>query len=362
MKTLARIIALYLPQFHIIPENDTWWGQGFTEWTNATRAKPLFSGHYQPHIPAELGFYDLRLPEARASQAKLAQQYGIEAFCYYHYWFAGKHLLERPFDEVVASGEPHFPFCVCWANQSWTGIWHGAPDRILIEQTYPGIDDHRSHFEYLLPAFCDKRYVTVAGKPIFVIYKPFEIPKLRETMDLWQEMAIRAGLPGLYLIATLGQCKLSRFDPKDFGFDASVTPRLPKIRKDNFIQHKFNYIRSAIWKTKKLPTIYDHSEILKYMLPMEIKNGINFPCVVPNWDNTPRSGHNGLVLNNSTPELLRIQLKKSLDITCHLPVDQKIIFLKSWNEWAEGNHVEPDLQFGKAFLEVIRDEIVAPET
>jgi hypothetical protein len=358
MKPLARIIALYLPQFHIIPENDAWWGQGFTEWTNTTRAKPLFPGHYQPHIPADLGFYDLRLPEARASQAKLAQQYGIEAFCYYHYWFAGKHLLERPFNEVVASGEPHFPFCVCWANQSWTGIWHGAPDRIHIEQTYPGIDDHRSHFEYLLPAFFDKRYVTVEGKPVFVIFKPFEIPELRKTMDLWQEMAIRAGLPGLYLIGTLHKNEWSRWDPKNMGFDASITPRLPPLIKRVSKRHPIKYLNYIMRKRCGIPKIYDHSKILQDILPRENPKGREYPCVIPNWDNTPRSGSNGLVLHNSSPELLRVQIRKSLALTRDFPRDHKIIFLKSWNEWAEGNYVEPDLQFGRAFLEAIRDEIV----
>ena len=149
--TRARAIALYLPQFHPIPENDAWWGSGFTEWTNTAKARPLFAGHHQPHVPADLGFYDLRLPETREAQAALARRYGIEGFCYYHYWFAGRRILERPFDEVLASGKPDFPFCLCWANESWTGIWHGAPGRILIEQTYPGPADHAAHFSALRP-------------------------------------------------------------------------------------------------------------------------------------------------------------------------------------------------------------------
>ena len=155
----ARAIAFYLPQFHPIPENDEWWGKGFTEWTNTAKARPLFPGHYQPHVPADLGFYDLRLPETRATQAAMAQQYGIEGFCYYHYWFAGRQILERPLREVIASGKPDFPFCVCWANKNWSGVWHGAPKRILIEQTYPGEADDRAHFTMLLPAFRDRRYI-----------------------------------------------------------------------------------------------------------------------------------------------------------------------------------------------------------
>ena len=165
----ARLIAFHLPQFHPIPENDEWWGKGFTEWTNTGKAKPLFPGHDQPKVPTDLGYYDLRLPEARKAQADLARKYGVEGFCYYHYWFGGKRLLERPVNEIIASGEPDFPFCLCWANESWTGIWHGAPRRMLMEQTYPGEADHRAHFEYLLTAFRDKRYITVDGRPRFVI-------------------------------------------------------------------------------------------------------------------------------------------------------------------------------------------------
>src|SRR5437016_268415 len=197
----ARTIAFYLPQYHPIPENDEWWGKGFTEWTNAAKAKPMFRGHYQPHIPADLGFYDLRVPETRAAQAELAREYGLEAFCYYHYWFAGKRIIERPFNEVLASGQPDFPFCVCWANQTWTGIWHGAPNRILIEQTYPGFDDHRAHFETLLPAFRDRRYLTVDGKPLFIVYSPGGLPDSLRILEFWRELALKAGLPGLFLVA-----------------------------------------------------------------------------------------------------------------------------------------------------------------
>jgi lipopolysaccharide biosynthesis protein len=170
MTPRPRIIALYLPQYHPIPENDAWWGKGFTEWTNTAKARPLFRGHYQPHVPADLGFYDLRVPETRLAQATMAREYGIEGFCYYHYWFAGTRLIERPFNEVLASGQPDFPFCLCWANQTWTGAWHGLMNQILIEQTYPGTDDHRRHFDTLLPAFLDRRYMTVDGKPIFVFF------------------------------------------------------------------------------------------------------------------------------------------------------------------------------------------------
>src|SRR6476660_7941454 len=168
---LARLIAFYLPQFHPIPENDEWWGKGFTEWTNVANAKPMFRGHYQPHVPADLGFYDLRVPETREAQAALARNYGVEGFCYYHYWFAGRRVLERPFDEVLASGQPEFPLCLTGANATWTVVWHGAPTRVLIQQTYPGMDDYRRHFVGLLPALTDQRYLAVEGNPIFLLYR-----------------------------------------------------------------------------------------------------------------------------------------------------------------------------------------------
>jgi len=217
--TRARAIALYLPQFHPVPENDAWWGRGFTEWTNTAKAKPMFRGHAQPHVPADLGFYDLRVPETRAAQAALARRYGIEAFCYYHYWFAGRRILERPFAEVLASGQPDFPFCLCWANQTWSGIWHGAPDRILIEQTYPGPADHEAHFSALRPAFADPRYLRVEGRPLFLVYKPEELPDPAASLALWRRLAEAAGLGGLHI---LGMTSAPAWNPTVAGFDGKV--------------------------------------------------------------------------------------------------------------------------------------------
>ncbi|MEQ1907083.1 MAG: glycoside hydrolase family 99-like domain-containing protein, partial [Pirellulaceae bacterium] len=214
----ARIIANYLPQFHPIPENSAWWGEGFTEWTNVAKARPLFPGHYQPHVPADLGFYDLRVPETRAAQAEMASAYGVEAFCYWHYWFGGKLILERPLQEVVRSGEPDFPFCVAWANESWTGIWYGASDRMLMEQTYPGVEDYTKHFYYLLPMFTDPRYVKVDGKPLFMLFRPDSLPNVRQFLDLWRGLAIKEGLPGLHIIAY----KQDQWNAKAAGFDGAT--------------------------------------------------------------------------------------------------------------------------------------------
>ena len=224
----ARAIAFYLPQYHPIPENDEWWGPGFTEWTNVARARPLFRGHAQPHIPADLGFYDLRLPETREQQASLAQDHGIEAFCYWHYWFGdGRRVLERPFAEVLASGRPLMKFCLGWANESWTGIWHGAQDRVLMEQRYPGKEDAAAHFRTLLPAFRDERYLRVGDLPVLHVYKPGNLPNAARFVDDWQEMAKKAGLPGLYLVAGVGR----GYDGYDEdGFDAGFEARIPYVK------------------------------------------------------------------------------------------------------------------------------------
>lgn len=350
-----RAIALYLPQFHPIPENDEWWGKGFTEWTNTAKAKPLFRGHYQPHVPADLGFYDLRLPEARTAQAEMAREYGIEGFCYYHYWFAGRRVIERPFQEVLASGEPDFPFCLCWANQTWTGVWHGAPNRILLEQSYPGEADHRAHFESLLPAFTDHRYIQADGKPLFMIYNPRDIPDCHKTMDLWRSMAVKSGLPGLFLAA---EHRDPHWRAEAYGFDAVVNVRLPGKRREWVPwSNPVEKITGKISQARGIPSIVPYESLIEHLVPDEGDPATVFPCVIPNWDNTPRSGAQGLVLLGSTPELFRVQLQRALEKLHRAPPNRKILFIKSWNEWAEGNYLEPDLQYGKAYLEVLRDEL-----
>jgi lipopolysaccharide biosynthesis protein len=355
-RRLARAIAFYLPQYHPIPENDEWWGRGFTEWTNTAKAKPMFRGHYQPHIPADLGFYDLRVAETRIAQAELAREYGVEAFCYYHYWFAGKRILERPFDEVLKTKKPDFPFCLCWANASWTGIWHGCPNRTLIEQTYPGYEDHERHLAFLLEAFHDARYVTVDGKPLFLIYWPSEIPEVDKVMEFWREKAERSGLKGLYLV---GYTWDGSWVPEKHGFDGAMVERLPPRRPGCSRRNKpFEWLVTQYKIKTGKPSVYSYEKVLPELLSDNHSSGREYPCVIPNWDNTPRSGKNGLVLHGSTPELFRIHVKKALKIVEHLRPDHRLIFVKSWNEWAEGNHLEPDLRFGRAYLRVLREEIL----
>ena len=350
MDRAARLISFYLPQFHPIPENDFWWGTGFTEWTNTAKARPLFPGHYQPHVPSELGFYDLRVPETREAQAALAREHGVEAFCYYHYWFGGKLLLERPFDEVLASKSPSFPFCLCWVNQTWTGIWHGAPDRVLIQQTYPDYQDHRNHFFWLLRAFTDPRYLTVQGKPLFCIFRPMEIPEVRRLTDFWRELALKTGLKGLHLV---GIHENPEWSPQQYGFDASVTPRLPPLRQWISWRQPILRMRRDREVRRGMPTTYSYADIWSELVHT-VDSGHNYPCLIPNWDNTPRSGANGLVLQDSTPELFARQVEKAISAVRNKAVDYRIVFVKSWNEWAEGNHLEPDLRFGRGYLKVLK--------
>ncbi len=195
----SRVIAFYLPQFHPIPENDAWWGAGFTEWTNVRKARPLFPGHYQPHVPADLGYYDLRDPGARQAQADLARAYGIYGFCYYHYWFNGKRLLSQPFDAVLESGKPAFPFCLCWANHHWNRAWDGQATQLLMQQTYSAQDD-LAHIRWLAPAFRDARYIRVAGKPLFLVYNASDLPDALRTTSLWRDEAHRLGMGDLFLV------------------------------------------------------------------------------------------------------------------------------------------------------------------
>ena len=311
MPAPARLIALYLPQFHPIPENDEWWGPGFTEWTNTAKAKPLFPGHYQPHVPADLGFYDLRLPESRHAQADMARAHGIEGFCYYHYWFAGRRVLERPFQEVLQSQQPDFPFCLCWANETWSGIWHGAPNRILIEQTYPGPDDHRAHFAALLPAFRDTRYMQVDGKPIFLLYKPEKLPDPRGALALWRQMAAEAGLPGLHLI---GMSAIAAWQPKESGFDAKVVLPLVKARPWVSRRQPVRWARQQLEVVRGRPTILDYDTLMQAQIqPQDMPDG-HYPCLVHAWDNSPRSGRNGVVFAGASPDAFRPRVRAALEV------------------------------------------------
>ena len=341
---LDEVVAFYLPQFHPTPENDEFWGPGFTEWTNVAGARPLYRGHRQPLLPADLGFYDLRVPEVRGAQAELAHAYGVTAFCYWHYWFAGRRVLDRVLGDVVRTGEPDLPFCLGWGNQSWTGVWHGAPDRVLIEQTYPGADDHRRHFDALLVAFTDPRYLRVDGRPVFYVQAPDSIPGVERWVALWQRLADAAGLGGLFLV---GEYHGGPWEPQHHGFDGSVAIRLPTPGG-----------RRGIGRAGRGPNVVSYSGVHATLTSLD--DDEHAPCVVPRWDNTPRSGLSGLVLEGSTPESFREHVALAVTKAQKAVPGQRIVWVKSWNEWAEGNTLEPDREFGHGYLEALRDGLRMP--
>jgi lipopolysaccharide biosynthesis protein len=335
----ARVIALYLPQYHPIAENDEWWGPGFTEWTNVARARPLYPGHDQPRLPGALGFYDLRLPETRAAQAELARAHGIAAFCYWHYWFAGRRLLELPFQQVLERGEPDFPFCLGWANQDWSTVWTGG-NRVLVAQTYPGPDDHARHFDALLPAFHDPRYLRVDGRPLFFVYRPHHLPEPQAFVEQWRGLAEAAGLPGLYLV---GETK-GGWSAATAGFDADLTVPLYDLARPRLT----GPVGARIERLRRRPRRVPYTSI-PGPVPASLPHP-SLPVVMSNWDNTPRFGRRGFVLTGATPEAFGRVLRGAVDAVGDLPSEQRLVFLKSWNEWAEGNYVEPDRVHGDAYL------------
>jgi lipopolysaccharide biosynthesis protein len=335
--TLARLLAFYLPQFYPIPENDRWWGKGFTEWTNVARARALFEGHYQPHIPANLGFCDTRVPEVRQAQAELARRHSIEGFCYWHYWFHGKRLLDRPFAEVLSSGEPDFPFCLSWANETWSRRWHGTGDgnEVLQVQTYSPEDD-LNHVRWLMEAFADPRYVRVRGRPLFLIYRPRDLPDPKRTADVFRNECSRNGVPEPYLVGLNSHADL---DFRELGLDGTL----------NF-EPQFGALPGPTDPGLKL---YDYAQARERMAARK-KGFPVYPCIFVRWDNTPRRGGDGIVFLNSSPERFAAGLSECVRAVLSRPFDDRLVFLNAWNEWAEGNHLEPDLKYGLQYLEVVR--------
>lgn len=358
-----RVIAFYLPQYHPTPDNDKWWGKGFTEWTNVGKAKPLFKGHYQPKVPADLGYYDLRLPEVREAQAELAKEAGIYGFCYYHYWFGnGKEELELPFNEVLRLGKPDFPFMLCWANESWhKKFWNkdglGTSKEILIEQIYPGEQDHIDHFYRLLPAFKDPRYIQINDKPAFMIYRPMIFPEIKEFMNIWNNLAKKEGLNGMYFIGQIQTFKEVKNYKKfiDLGLDG-INTALIWYARNKYLENPFlNWKEKIYRRILKKPFTFPYKDVYKYFISDINKLPNFFPTIIPNWDHSPRSGSNGYILTNSTPEYFAKHIENILSIL--EGINNPIIFLKSWNEWGEGNYMEPDLKYGKGYIKTLSDII-----
>lgn len=383
-KPKARVIAFYLPQFHPIPENDKWWGKGFTEWTNVAKAKPLFRGHYQPRIPADLGFYDLRVHEVREQQAQMAREAGIEGFCYWHYWFSHDHkLLERPFQEVLTSGKPDFPFCLGWANHNWTNkSWEAGTrkqkEMTLMKMVYTE-DEYIKHFYDVLPAFKDKRYITVDEKPLFLVWKPLDFPDTTAFIQLWQTLAKQNGLKGIHFVGlqqniastksiTLLNILLKRIPSQaeqlyqeiiDHGYDA-VHGR-GYLRAEQLVRPLHEVLlRSLLVRLFKIFIISkcDQRKINKHLYGEIDKRENVYPLLFPQWDRTPRSGKLARIYTHSTPSVFGEQIDSVLELVMQKEEEHKIVFLTSWNEWAEGNYVEPDLKYGHGYLNVLRKKLI----
>lgn len=379
MNTKARVIAFYLPQFHPVEVNDKYWGKGFTEWTNVAKSKPSYKGHYQPQIPADLGFYDLRLSEVREEQVKMAREYGVEGFCYWYYWFGrGKKVLEMPINEIMRLKSPDYPFCIAWANHDWSNkTWQKTgrfkKDVVFLKQEYLGEEDYKDYFYDVLPMFKDKRYIHVDGKPLFYIFNPDEIPDLTSFINLWNKLARQNNLEGIYFIARADSCGvapilykkafleqgLKRYNNYiSLGFDAvnSFSFRRAEVIATGYTKKVFRMILRKIlgYALNK----HDYEKIMNNYFTEEDKLEYVYPTLMPRRDRTPRSGRNALVYSDSTPEKFRKVVKNACKYVENKKDEHKIIFLDSWNEWGEGSYMEPDIVFQHQYLDALKKEII----
>lgn len=349
-----RIIAFYLPQYHPFKENDEWWGKGFTEWTNVGKAKPLFKGHNQPRVPADLGYYDLRVKEVREQQATLAKEAGVEGFCYWHYWFnQNRQFMDDIFNEVLESGTPSLPFCLGWANHSWFAkTWNkDVPDKLLCEQQYLGKDDYDVHFKYALKAFKDKRYIKVDGCPLFYIFDPMQLPD--DFIPYWNTLAKENGFEKIFFAGKLAK-KENEAKLLAKGFSALVPERMGQAYGHNPLWLRI-ILRFFKLFSRKPKFCYSYEYASKFFINDDDKKEHIIPQIIPQWDHSPRSATRGTILHHSTPELFAKHARVAIEAV----KDKKnpIIFLKSWNEWAEGNMMEPDLTFGKGYIEALKKEL-----
>ncbi|HEX8327797.1 MAG TPA: glycoside hydrolase family 99-like domain-containing protein [Hymenobacter sp.] len=359
--TKLRPLAIYLPQYHPVPENDEWWGMGFTEWANVAKATPRFLGHRQPHLPADLGFYDLRVAETRKQQADMARKYGIHGFCYYHYWFNGRRILERPFNEVLASGEPDFPFCLCWANENWTRRWDGQDQEVLLKQEY-SLEDDLAHIRSLAPAFADPRYIRVNNKPLFAVYRSEAFPNIRQTLETWREEALKMGIGELYLVRM--ESFMRDTNPHEMGFDAAFDFQpafnAPLVRQLGSLSsralNKLKLKDSSYYQN----VVYQYEELARYMLERQEVPYKRFPGVSPGWDNSARRKKNAHILAGSTPELYENWLRGTIEKFVPYSQDENFVIINAWNEWAEGNHLEPDSTWGRGYLEATASALGIP--
>ncbi|MDO8903928.1 MAG: glycoside hydrolase family 99-like domain-containing protein [Hydrogenophaga sp.] len=346
----VKLIAFFLPQFHPTRENDLWWGKGFTEWTNVTKSKPLFSGHYQPHLPTDLGFYDLRLKETRLEQIALAKQYGLHGFCYHYYWFSGTRILNQPVDAMLADRDHDMPFCLCWANENWTRQWDAAEHEILIAQKYAPTDD-LDFIKSIVPFFKDERYIRQDGKPILIVYRPQHLPDSFKSIEIWRNHCREVGIGEIHVCCALSHGNLSH---TAYGFDSGV----------EFPPHNLEGISGLVPKQDLQVssgfegTVVQYEAIAGLFLNRSYRDPNIYRCVFPSWDNTARRGRRAFVVLNGTPENYEYWLNETIKKTrSEHPGEQRFVFINAWNEWAEGCHLEPDRVYGRKFLEATQRAI-----
>ncbi len=346
-------IAIYLPQFHPIPENDVWWGKGFTEWTNVTKAQPRFEEHYQPHLPADLGFYDLRLEEARLAQETMAKEFGIYGFCYYHYWFNGKKLLNEPIEQKLKNPKEDLPFMLCWANENWTRAWDGLDREVLLRQDYD-FEDDKEHMSYLCDTFFnDTRYIRYEGKPVFLIYRPKLFTDIKKTIEIWRNVAVEKGIGELHIgyMQSWGVTD----EPISMGFDFAVEfqPNFPVIT--NKPKSIFQRLKHKLGLKNKAPQdrIFSYKKFTEIQMKKKF-NPVVSPSLIPMWDNSARRQTDAFIFTDSTPEAYGNWLQHIVNNYPWNLNKEKFLFINAWNEWAEGNHMEPCQKWGKQYLETTK--------
>ncbi len=343
-KAEVRLIAFFLTQFHPTPENDRWWGRGFTEWTNVTKATPLFNGHHQPYLPTDLGFYDLRLAQTRYDQIALARQYGIDGFCYHYYWFSGTRILNEPLDAMLADPRHDMPFCLCWANENWTRRWDAADHEVLIAQKYLP-DDDLNFIKDLEPFLRDPRYIRINGAPVLVVYRPQHLPDARRTLQIWREHCRAVGIGRLHLVAALTH---GNEDYAQYGFDSGVEFPPHNLKTGN-VNHRLDFQQPFYGN------VMEYHVVAQSYLDRTYPNGNVFRTVFPSWDNTARTGSRAVVHLNGTPANYEYWLAETIRRTRRdRSGDERVVFINAWNEWAEGCHLEPGRRYGLQFLEATR--------
>lgn len=368
-----KIIAFYLPQFHEIPENNEWWGNGFTEWVNVKKARPLFEGHNQPRVPLDNNYYNLLADDVKKWQVDLANEYGVYGFCFYHYWFDGKLLLEKPVEQFLANKELNIHFCLCWANEHWTNAWNAQEPKVLIEQRYGSEKEWLEHFNYYLQFFKDPRYIKNNNKPLLVLYRPELIGCLNPMLEFWDNEARKHGFDGIdFAYQHAGFAVAANSDESHFTYALEYHPncaqvfrdmehhaQLKKIKKAilTFVENKLHInLRDMLKKQQATLAHFDYDELWQYILNMKPRNEKSVPGAFVDWDNTARKGVRGFVADGASPEkfekYLIQQIKHAKEV-----YHKDMIFVFSWNEWAEGGYLEPDEKNGYGYLEAIQNAL-----